>query len=186
MSAANFVWFDLMTTDPEAAKAFYCEVAGWGLESWDADPDYAMWTVDGAPIGGVRKLPEEASAAGKPPSWLGYVTVADSDASAKQITELGGTVLMKMTVPPVGSWAVFSDPQGAVIAAFTPAGDSSASPRTPGHFTWHELNTSDYEAAWSFYKDVFGWQITSDMDMGEEMGGLTACTVTPRRSRSVA
>ena len=100
MSDANFVWFDLMTTDPEGAKAFYTEVAGWGLESWDADPDYAMWTVDGKAIGGVRQLPEATQAAGVPPNWLGYVTVPDSEATARQITALGGTVLMTMNVPP--------------------------------------------------------------------------------------
>ena len=26
----EFVWYELMTTDPEAAKKFYSDVVGWG------------------------------------------------------------------------------------------------------------------------------------------------------------
>ena len=54
--------------------------------------------------------------------------------------------------------------------AFTPAGEASADTKTPGHFSWHELMTTDHEAAWKFYEAVFGWQITGDMDMGPETG----------------
>jgi len=28
----RFVWYELMTTDPGAAKAFYGEVVGWGTQ----------------------------------------------------------------------------------------------------------------------------------------------------------
>ena len=39
-----------------------------------------------------------------------------------------------------------------------------------GHASWHELATTDYVAAFSFYQSVFGWHVTSDMDMGPGMG----------------
>ena len=28
----HFVWYELMTTDMEAAKAFYADVVGWGTQ----------------------------------------------------------------------------------------------------------------------------------------------------------
>ena len=33
----RFVWFDLMTTDPAAATAFYSRVTGWGTDQFRAD-----------------------------------------------------------------------------------------------------------------------------------------------------
>ena len=32
----RFVWYDLMTTDPEGAAAFYGKVVGWGTATWDS------------------------------------------------------------------------------------------------------------------------------------------------------
>lgn len=76
----RFVWYDLMTTDPEGAKAFYAAVTGWGTQVWE-EMSYTMWTVGGAPIGGTMKLPDEAVAGGARPHWLGHVAVPDVDAT---------------------------------------------------------------------------------------------------------
>ena len=52
-----------------------------------------------------------------PPNWLPYVTVADCEASAARVTELGGKVIVPPTdVPEVGKFAVFCDPGGAALA----------------------------------------------------------------------
>ena len=48
----RFVWFDLMTTDPAAAPAFYSRVTGWGTDQFPGPTPYTMWTSDGAPLGG--------------------------------------------------------------------------------------------------------------------------------------
>ena len=34
-SKGQFCWYDLFTTDVEAAKAFYTELVGWTIEPWD-------------------------------------------------------------------------------------------------------------------------------------------------------
>ncbi len=31
----RFVWFDLMTTEPEKAIEFYTKVVGWGTTQWE-------------------------------------------------------------------------------------------------------------------------------------------------------
>ena len=62
-----------------------------------------------------------------------------------------------------------TDPHGASFAVYTPEGPA------PGHdgeaqlreFSWHELATHDYPAAFRFYERLFGWEKSSAMDMGE-------------------
>jgi predicted enzyme related to lactoylglutathione lyase len=59
-----------------------------------------------------------------------------------------------------------------VFAAFTPS-QAPTAPEHPvelGDFSWHELATSDWKAAFEFYKKLFGWQETSAMDMGPDLG----------------
>ena len=167
----QFVWYDLMTTDPEAAQAFYTAAVGWGTQVWEnPGMSYTMWTAGETPIGGIMKLPDEAVAGGARPHWLGYVAVPDTDATVARAQELGAKVRVPPTdIPTVGRFAVLADPQGASIAAFTPQG-SGQGPQLPppvGHFSWHELSTTDPEAAFTFYADLFGWEKTSAMDMGE-------------------
>src|SRR5215218_8021231 len=151
-SRGRFVWYDLMTTDPEGAKAFYAAVTGWGTQVWD-EMAYTMWTVGERPIGGIMKLPAEALAGGARPHWLGYVAVPDVDATTARAQELGATVMVPPTdIPTVGRYSVLADPQGALIAAYTHASAAPEPEGMPpvGEFSWHELATTDPEAAWGF------------------------------------
>lgn len=164
-------WYELMTSDPEAAQDFYGKVVGWNTAPWDgAEQPYTMWMVGDAPLGGVMQLPEEAAKAGAPPHWVAYVTVADADETLARAKELGGTVLWgPMDIPEVGRVAGLADPLGATFAIHEPAGEAPGSDEPPavGHFSWHELATTDWEAAWDFYSSLFGWENTEDMEMGE-------------------
>lgn len=166
---SDWVWYDLMTTDPAAAAKFYTDVIGWGTQEWDGPMPYTMFTLGGIPIGGVADLPAEAKAAGAPPNWMAYIGVADTDATAKQASELGGRVLVEPTdIPTVGRFAVLQDPQGAVFACFTPGGEPMPQPpQGAGLFSWHELATTDHNAALEFYSKLAGWTKHDVHDMGE-------------------
>lgn len=173
----RFVWYELMTTDMDAAKAFYSEVIGWKTAQWpDASsgmPPYTMWQVGDDSIGGVMTLPDKAKEMGVPPHWLVYVQVIDVDATAARAKELGGTVHVPPTdIPTVGRFAVIADPQGASLAAFKPQQEMKLHEGEPrlGDFSWHELNSTDHEAGWKFYSELFDWKLTDAMDMGPEMG----------------
>jgi predicted enzyme related to lactoylglutathione lyase len=170
-STGQNVWHDLMTTDPEGAKRFYAAVVGWKTEDWaDAPPDkpYTMWVSDQGPLGGVILLPDEAKQMGAPSHWLAYTTVADVDATAARVEELGGKIYQPpFDVPKVGRLAVLADPQGAVFAIFKAETEMTPHRDEPGQFSWAELNTTDWEAAWKFYSELFGWKERSSMDMGE-------------------
>ena len=166
----RFCWYELMVPDMDAAKEFYGRVAGWTTSVWEgAAGPYTMWMNGETPVGGMMTLTEEQREQGTPPCWLLYLSTPDVDATVAKIKELGGAVIHEMAVPEVGRFAVASDPQGGVFAVLEPEGDAPGHDGTPevGEFSWHELATSDWEAAWPFYAGVFGWQESSRMDMGE-------------------
>lgn len=169
----HFVWYDLMTTDPAGAQAFYCDVVGWGTQgSGEVTPDappYTMFTNSLGPLGGIMQLPPEAVEGGAMSHWIAYVTHPDVEAVIARAQELGGKVLMPATtMPGVGCFATALDPQGALFAPYCPSGPSEAPAGPPlvGQFSWHELMTSDHKKAFAFYSEIFGWQAGEAMDMG--------------------
>jgi predicted enzyme related to lactoylglutathione lyase len=166
-NTGRFVWYELLTSDVKAAIAFYTDVVGWTSQRWETG-DYTMWVGGQGPLGGVTVLPEMAKKMGAPPHWQANVQVASVDQTVEQVKRLGGKVFLVEDVPTVGRFAIIADPQGAVIAVFTPASDmASHDIAKPGEFSWHELYTTDYEAAFAFYHQIAGWERLGEFDMGE-------------------
>ena len=84
----NFVWYELMTTDAEAAEGFYRKVVGWDAhDSGQAGMNYTLLLTGGVPTAGLMRLPKEACDAGAKPGWTGYVGVDDVDAYAGRVTK---------------------------------------------------------------------------------------------------
>jgi predicted enzyme related to lactoylglutathione lyase len=64
---------------------------------------------------------------------------------------------------------VVADPQGAafmLLKGFSDQPLPNPAPGTPGHTGWHELHTTEPEAALAFYSQLFGWKKTDTIDMG--------------------
>ena len=172
MSKGRFVWYELMTTDLPAARAFYGRVVGWNtVDAKMPGMDYWMFAAGEKTVAGAMTLPEEARKMGAPPSWMGYVAVPDVDASAARATAKGGAVhVPPMDIPGVGRFAIIADPQGAAIALFkssNPAEDEPHVLGTPGFVGWHELYADDQATVFPFYAELFGWEKKDAMDMGE-------------------
>jgi predicted enzyme related to lactoylglutathione lyase len=168
---SNFIWYELLTSDPDAAAAFYGTVVGWTVsDSKQPGMDYRILNMNGVGVGGLMALPPGAAESGMRPCWLGYVSVPDVDARVASFRAAGGAEHMPaMDVPNVGRMAMVADPQGATLYVMTAAGpgqSTSFAPRTPGHGGWHELYARDWNAALSFYGDQFGWKSVEAMDMG--------------------
>jgi len=165
----RFLWYELLTTDPAAAKAFYPKITGWGTQDWTGmQTPYSMWTVGERPVGGITEMPPEAKQAGAPPHWLAYVGTPDVDATLKAAESRGARRCAgPMDIPTVGRMAVLQDPQQALFAVYTPADDPGPEqPWGDGDVTWHELATTDLDAAWDFYGSLFGWTKADAVDMG--------------------
>ncbi len=180
-SQGRFVWYELMTSDTEGAKAFYGQVVGWGTQPAPVPgTSYTLFTAGGVPVSGMMDL-KACGPGTPPPGWLGYVGVADVDASADQARRLGATLRVPPTdIPDVGRFAVLTDPQGAPIALFRaadPAQDQPPERMAPGRIGWHELATTDREASLAFHAALFGWGKGEAMEMGEPVGTYQIVTL---------
>ncbi|MBF6601589.1 MAG: VOC family protein [Sphingorhabdus sp.] len=174
----DFIWYELMTSDADAAQAFYGPLIGWNFSgSGQADMDYRQISIDGDGVGGILTLTPEMLSGGAAPCWAGYISVDDVDASARSIKEAGGTIHREpWDIPGVGRVAFVADGQGVpfYIMAPTPPADNpdatsnafAATQPMVGHCAWNELATTDPKDAKAFYSQQFGWEQDGDMDMG--------------------
>ena len=70
----SFIWYELMSKDPDASKKFYDDVVGWNIGPKAAgDMDYRMISASDGHIGGVLRLTDEMFAHGARPTWLGVL-----------------------------------------------------------------------------------------------------------------
>lgn len=186
----RFCWFEIGTTDKEAARRFYSELFGWESKDLPAGEygTYTMMTLGGRDICGLWDLPEEQRQQGVPSHWMNYVSVEDATESTNRAEGLGAQVLMgPMDVMDVGRMSVLRDPQGATFAIWQPkAHHGFGVVADPGAPCWFELMTSDTGGAGTFYSELFGWsRDVSNMTETEytmfkqgdaHVGGLMAIT----------
>jgi uncharacterized protein len=110
-------WNELITTDPSAAR-FYEQLLGITTSTMDMGiGPYTLFEVGGQQVGGTV-APQQP---GTPNHWHVYFAVADADATAAKVAELGGKILAGPFDSPVGRIAVAQDPQGAVFSFMQPA-----------------------------------------------------------------
>ena len=177
------IWYELLTTDPDASGEFYRQAIGWTIGPKPSEgPDYRMLvTADGSNVGGMMSLDPAMVAGGARPTWLFYIGVDDVDATVARITAAGGSIhLPAFDMPGVGRLAMVADPQGNTFYVMRGAVDapSTAWERTGmGKCNWHELVTNDQAAANAFYADIFGWTFPGKMPMPEGMGDYVFAAV---------
>ena len=176
--AGTFIWYELMTTDPQGAKAFYEAVVGWDMTTGHGDTDdYGFLTApDGAMVGGLLRLTNEMCAHGARPAWLDYVETDDVDAMVNEIAAKGGKSLMPARdVEMAGRIAMVADPGGAPFYVMKPTpppgAEGEPSPvftarSNHGHCGWNELMAADAARETDFYTGLFGWSLPDPMDMG--------------------
>jgi predicted enzyme related to lactoylglutathione lyase len=165
-SPGSFCWFELATTDQNAAKKFYTSLFGWTVNDSPIGPDdfYSMFKLHGRDTGAAYTMRKEQRAQGVPPHWMLYISVTDADQAVSKAAQLGGTVLAPaFDVMDVGRMAVIQDPTGAIFSVWQPnrhqgvgvAGVDNA-------VCWADLSTPSPERAGKFYSGLFGWELTKD------------------------
>ncbi len=163
------LWYELMTTDTKAAEAFYRTVVGWTSAPFASSPQpYTLFSRNGdVPVAGLMTRPDEVKA---PPFWAMYVGVDWLEDAASHIARLGGRACSPVIdVPTVGRMQMMMDPQGAAFYIYEPATKPQQPDAAPqvGEASWLELMTTDAPAAMTFYHEIFGWQPSEAMDMGD-------------------
>lgn len=159
----KFVWFEHMSNGLPAARCFYEGLFGWKSEGEDMGGQIYHLIRNGADgIGGFRQAPRAVRN-----HWMGYLSVADVDATAASAEAAGAKVVMPPTdFAPVGRGATLADPTGGVFSIWKDSQqDRADTAPVPGDWCWMELMTSDAAKALAFYERVFGFT-HQDMDMG--------------------
>ncbi|ESQ90163.1 hypothetical protein ABAC460_10455 [Asticcacaulis sp. AC460] len=169
---SHFIWYELITSDLDAGIDFYSQIIGWTVTKSDTPGmDYRIINAGDAQVGGMMKAPDGAM----PPAWFGYLNVDDVDAQIRAFEAAGGKTYMPATDIPVGRIAMVADPQGAAIYVMTPTSEGESTAYSPtdgekpglaGHCGWNEYHAKDWEAAFAFYADRFGFAKDTAMDMG--------------------
>jgi predicted enzyme related to lactoylglutathione lyase len=164
----RFVWHQLMTRDVPGAKKFYSKLTGWKTLPWPLDPAYTVCHAEAGPVAGIMEITPDLPAE-VPPHWLQYIGTRDVDGTAEAAVRAGGSIVKAPgDMQGAGRYALLKDPQGALFAIIDPENARPESAGVPplGTFSWHELATSDNEAAFAFYSGLFGWDAMARMDMG--------------------
>lgn len=178
IQTGGFIWYELMSSDPEASKRFYDAVVGWdiGPAVQEFNGYRMIGRSDGKAAGGVLPLTDEMQQHGARPAWLGYIHVADVDRSVASIEQSGGkTYMAPFDISQVGRVAMVADPSGSpfyIMKPIPPANDPNAqsdvfSVDQPQHVRWNELSSADQDGAIGFYSRHFGWVQDGAMPMGE-------------------
>ena len=107
------VWNELMTSDVDAAGAFYARMFGWNTEVADVGTGpYTLFRNGSELAGGMNKMSDEMPA----PAWTIYFEVSDIDKAVERVGELGGQILFPvMEIPQTGRITWATDPAGAIF-----------------------------------------------------------------------
>ena len=110
------MWFEITSTNPDRARAFYTRLFDW---TGEAPPELGGYTLidTGAPAEAVGGGIGAADPDGVAPGLRLYVRVEDLDATLAKAASLGGSTLTPPTQLPAdnGSIAVLADPDGHAV-----------------------------------------------------------------------
>lgn len=184
-AAGNFCWFELGTSDQNAAKGFYAELFGWQFKDSPLPPEmggvYTTLLKDDKDVGAIYQLGPQME--GVPPHWMPYVAVDSADETAVKVAELGGEALCPpFDVMDYGRMVAFKDPTGATLSVWEPKTHLGVDLfGAPGSACWCELATTDVTKAGAFYSSLFGWSLKESSDgmpyteignKGQMIGGM--------------
>ncbi|MCX6924933.1 MAG: SRPBCC domain-containing protein [Verrucomicrobia bacterium] len=174
----EFSWNELLTSDEAGAAKFYTQVFGWQTADFPGGGmKYTLFKKGGKEVAGLMRRPMEEM----PAHWLGYISVADVDATAKKVGEAGGQVMMPpFDVPTVGRIAVIHDPQGVAVGIFQPL--AKAVNHVQNQVVWCDIPVKVLDRAIRFYSAVLGASIKKEQfgdmtfaTLPHEHGGVSGC-----------
>ncbi|MGI8776188.1 MAG: VOC family protein [Acidimicrobiales bacterium] len=151
-------WVDLMTSDTERSRTFYCDLFGWTAEEPAEEfGGYFSFTKDGVRVAGCMAARPGSD---MPDVWSVYLATDDAAKTTAAAVAGGGSVIVDaMAVGDIGTMAFVADPAGAAVGIWQPGVHPGfgvlGEPGTP---SWFELHTPDHDAAVGFYRNVFRWE----------------------------
>ena len=177
-------WIDLGIPDLDRAMEFYGAVFGWDFEVGPEETGrYTMCRRDGRAVAAI--MPNQDPAASDF-WWQVYLATDDCDATAKRVTDAGGTLVQPPDdVMEQGRMAIAIDPVGAQFGLWQ-AGTFVGAGLVDqlGALLRNDLVTPTPEPARGFYAAVFDFTLDGNPDLpgldftflrrpdGHEIGGI--------------
>ena len=116
------IHFEIPADAPAALGDFYTKVFGWQIEKTD-NPEY--WIIRTGPGEAAMNGGMMSRVSSEQQGVLLYIGVDSVDSFVDKVKANGGRIVMeKKTVPGMGWFALFADPQGTVLGLWQE--DSSA------------------------------------------------------------
>ncbi|MBC6460251.1 VOC family protein [Actinomadura sp. HBU206391] len=152
-------WVEIAVPDVAEAREFYGSLFGWEFEGGSpAAGGYTTCLLHGEPVAGITGTGD-----GPARRWTTFFATDDADATARRITEAGGSlVLAPREVADQGRVALGEDPAGVLFAVWQGREHQGARiVAEPGAMAWHELGTADPAMAVRFYGAVLDRPVRS-------------------------
>jgi predicted enzyme related to lactoylglutathione lyase len=159
----KLIWADLFTSQPDEATKFYCGLLGWTSTTIDQKgKTYTIFTNDGIPVAGLA--PHSYAKESHPSRWIGYVSVADINATVALVEKNGGKVHATVKkFPDRGFQAIVADSDGNTIGLLqSSSGDSVDDYTKTGAWNWFELYVKDPAATKDFYHQALGFDVAPE------------------------
>ena len=184
-------WIDLGIPDLERAMAFYGAVFGWEFEVGPPETmRYTQCLLGGRRVAALAENPDPDATAFW---WNMYLATGDCAASARRVTDAGGTIVMEpMEVMDQGVMAIVKDPVGAQFGLWQGGAHIGCEVvNEPGSLLRNDLVTPDPEPARAFYAAVFDFTLDGNPDLpdfdftflrrpdGHEIGGVLGVPGVP-------
>jgi predicted enzyme related to lactoylglutathione lyase len=167
--AGSFCWFELATTDQEAAKQFYGALFGWSASDHRMGPEetYTTFQLNGAHVGAGYTVRANERPQGASPHWLIYIGVDDADVAAERARTLGGKVLAgPFDVADSGRMALIQDPAGVVFGIWQGRKEPGiVITGADNTVCWIDVSAPDQSRTAEFYSTLFGWQMVEGKSM---------------------
>ena len=161
---SHFVWQDCLTPNIDKALSYFEHLVNWRVfdQTWPNVGRYPIVQSEAGAIAGVLEMPKFLQDSGVPSYWTGYVDTS-IEAAEQSMPKLGGQMFTMPTTSPMGTSFVFTDPGGAVLAAYE-LSDSFTVPSSSklDEFVWRRLYSEDNDKSLRFYDALFGWKLSND------------------------
>jgi predicted enzyme related to lactoylglutathione lyase len=161
--AGKLVWADLFTSQPDEASKFYCGLLGWTATTIDQKgKTYTIFSNNGVPVAGLA--PHSYAKETHPSRWIGYVSVADINATIAAVEANGGRVhAPAKKFPDRGFQAIVADSEGEAIGLLqSSSGDPAEAETAPGAWNWFELYAVNTKGATNFYHQALGYDVAPE------------------------
>ena len=104
-------WFELYTSDAQAARDFYMALLGATAELMPGGLEYFILKHGDTQLAAIMQI--DPSWGAFAPQWMTYFLVADADEAVAITTKHGGKAMSSIDDPPLGRIAALADPSGA-------------------------------------------------------------------------